>query len=385
MTYTTDYGTLAAESSVGFDEPATQAPIGLDQVHSEFNLETIDAGLHFGEDHSAFTAQFIVALATKPFVILSGLSGSGKTLLATTFGQWLGRDQLLLQPVRPDWTSPEALLGREDRNSESYDSQYGWCVPRSLDFILRAAHDPQHPYVLVLDEMNLAHVERYFADVLSGMESGQPMVPNLQRDPLGWRMPPREAEYIPWPKNLFTVGTINVDETTYAFSPKVLDRASVVEFRVSSDSICMDYPKQRPIRRADSVIASAFLERALGDEVQWPGREGIYSAMQSVHQILFKHGAEFGHRVVRESVRFASMMGEVGLTDMPTILDHILVQRILPKLEIPGVMTAGLLQDLAGFAATGSTVRSGADALVGDAKPLLPKTMSKLRRLSAIV
>jgi 5-methylcytosine-specific restriction enzyme B len=362
LTYTGNYDTLTLDTN---QETAPRPKIGLHHVHSEFNASTIEAGLNFGAEHTTLTALFVAALATKPFVILSGLSGSGKTLLATTFGQWLGRDQLLLQPVRPDWTSPEMLLGYEDRLSETLDSLHGWQVPRTLDFILKAAHDPERPYVLVLDEMNLAHVEQYFADVLSGMESNQPVIPNLQRDAHGWRMPPRDAQYLPWPKNIFTIGTINVDETTYTFSPKVLDRASLVEFRVSPDAIRLDYPKQQPVIRADSRIANAFLKRALGDEQPWTGRESVGSALQTLHGILYQHQAEFGHRVVRESLRFAAMMNEVGVSDTATIVDLIFVQRIMPKLETSNLLSQRLLEELTAFT-----------------NARLPKSSARLQRLA---
>ena len=102
--------------------------------------------------------------------------------------------------------------------------------------MLKAAQDRLHPHLLILDEMNLAHVERYFADFLSGMESRQPCLPNLVKDEDGcWRVSTMGPSRLPLPRNLWVIGTVNVDETTYMFSPKVLDRANVFEFRVSTD------------------------------------------------------------------------------------------------------------------------------------------------------
>ena len=92
--------------------------------------------------------------------------------------------------------------------------------------------------MLVLDEMNLAHVERYFADVISGMESGEPCVPNLVReegeDGL-WRQDPDEPE-VSFPPNLFIAGTVNVDETTYMFSPRSRP-GNTMEFVVESSDL----------------------------------------------------------------------------------------------------------------------------------------------------
>ena len=89
--------------------------------------------------------------------------------------------------------------------------------------------------------MNLAHVERYFADMLSGMESMQPCLPNLSFQNGSWRMHPSKEEKLPYPRNLFIVGTVNVDETTYMFSPKVLDRANTLEFRVGTSDLLEDF------------------------------------------------------------------------------------------------------------------------------------------------
>ena len=80
--------------------------------------------------------------------------------------------------------------------------------------MLRAAHNPEWPHVLILDEMNLAHVERYFADVLSGMESRRECLPNLAHEAGYWRVNASGREKIPFPENSFVVGTVNVDETT---------------------------------------------------------------------------------------------------------------------------------------------------------------------------
>jgi 5-methylcytosine-specific restriction enzyme B len=352
---------------------------GLDGIHREFNAQTIKAGLCFGDEseHALFTAVFLASLATKPFVILSGLSGSGKTLLATTFGEWLGPEQVLVQPVRPDWYSPEALLGFEDRTSG------GWNVPRTLEFILKASRDPSRPYLLVLEEMNLAHVERYFADVLSGMESGQPMVPNLVNNATGWHMPAGVDEYVVWPKNIFLVGSINVDETTYEFSPKVLDRASVREFRVAPGALLIKYPPRGQIERASSQIASAFLERSLGDEAAWVGHKQVGAAMQKVHETFYQYAAEFGHRVFRESLRFGSMLNEIGVTDLSLILDLIMVQRVIPKFDTERGFDQDLLLAIAGFAAFGPEAAIPVDPLdAPNTNVVLPRTLEKLRRIA---
>ena len=134
--------------------------------------------------------------------------------------------------VGADWTSNENIIGYPDGlNSKSY-------VSRPALNLIRSATEPQNrdiPHFLILDEMNLSHVERYFADVLSVIESDEPMH-LYSGDPrtADGRSLPHDLKF---PPNLFVIGTVNVDETTYAFSPKVLDRANVIEFRMTRDDV----------------------------------------------------------------------------------------------------------------------------------------------------
>ena len=136
--------------------------------------------------------------------------------------------------------------------------------PPTLEFLLRAHRDPAAPYVLVLDEMNLAHVERYFADFLSGMESRKPVVPNLSMHDR--RVDGSEAGgRLALPSNVIVIGTVNVDETTYMFSPKVLDRAFVHEFRVTPDELDPTLRRPTSLPAAPSDIRH-HLVRLLQDD-----------------------------------------------------------------------------------------------------------------------
>ena len=170
------------------------------------------------------------SLMAKPFVILSGLAGSGKTQLALAFAKCLSEnieEQVCTVSIGADWTNREPLLGYPNalKNDE-------YVMPESgvLQLLMRANKDQSKPYFLILDEMNLSVVERYFADFLSAMESGEKI--KLWD---GNEKKTDKNKYIPasieLPKNVFIIGTINVDETTYMFSPKVLDRANVIEFK----------------------------------------------------------------------------------------------------------------------------------------------------------
>ena len=121
---------------------------------------------------SVFAERYITSLLTKPFVILTGNSGTGKTRIAKQFSQYLertidGKRNWLIVPVGADWTDNTKMLGFYNPLEEKYVS-----TP-TLDFILQAIKNPTVPYFLILDEMNLSHVERYFSDFLSAMESDE--------------------------------------------------------------------------------------------------------------------------------------------------------------------------------------------------------------------
>ena len=168
---------------------------------------------------NALITRFIASLLTKPFVILTGLSGSGKTKLAQAFVQWISQDesQYSIIPVGADWTNREPLLGYPNAlNPEEYVKPDN----NALDLIVQANNHPELPYFLILDEMNLSHVERYFADFLSVMESKEGILlydEGTERDGA-----PAKLEI---PSNLFIIGTVNIDETTNMFSPKVFGQS----------------------------------------------------------------------------------------------------------------------------------------------------------------
>jgi 5-methylcytosine-specific restriction enzyme B len=297
-----------------------------------------EAKVTFGAAHDDFVRAILASLTTKPFLILTGLSGSGKTQIAIRLGQWLGGGRLYVAAVRPDWTGSEAVFGYEDALRPALGGRSAWAVPGILEFMLKAAADPQHPYLLLLDEMNLAHVERYFADVLSGMESGQECLPNLVKESDGsWRVPSGRRARLPFPKNLWVIGTVNVDETTYMFSPKVLDRANVFEFRVRSDDLLVNGDKPMAclpgqadlVRGLHAIAADSTYNARLPATV----RDELAGRLRSLHRLLSGYGLEFGHRTFYESLRFAALMYVAGAVGVEHTLDRIIIQKILPRLH----------------------------------------------------
>lgn len=122
--------------------------------------------------------------------------------------------------VQPGWHDPSSLLGYVNPIDTDVYMRTGF-----LEFLLRASADPDRPYVVLLDEMNLSHPEQYLAPLLSAMETGDDIELHALGDEVG-DVPGR----LPYPANLVIIGTVNMDETTHGLSDKVLDRSTVIEF-----------------------------------------------------------------------------------------------------------------------------------------------------------
>lgn len=333
--------------------------IELQRLVSSFDDAVEGAHLIFKNENDVLPAVFVRGLLAKRFCILGGSAGSGKTQIAKAFGKWLGKTEegdqrYLIVPVRADWTSPDPLLGFEDAlGKTAEDGRKSWSIPDPCKFMLRAAREPDRLWLLVLDEMNIAHVERYFSDVLSGIESGEPVLPNvsLEQDN-NLRIKPGDAEKIPLPSNLVIVGTVNIDETTYQFSPKVLDRSFTFEFRVQTDELSSN--ALRPEAPAPASPNQLQLLRDIACDDEWhlahiSSINEIYTQVKEVHAILSKHNFEFGHRSMYEILRFAVICQQSGF-ESEKILDWSIMTKILPRIHGSAQQLYSLLEELQSYA-----------------------------------
>jgi hypothetical protein len=389
----------SAGSAATAAAPVPVAPTELAAVCDAFSNALQACGVSFGTRHHDVSRSFVVSLATKRFVILTGLSGSGKTQLGLRFGEWLGPSRYLVVPVRPDWTGAEALFGFEDALQPQLEGRKAWQVPEALQFMLRAADDPANPYLLLLDEMNLAHVERYFADVLSGMESGQPCLPNLAGDPDGtWRLKRSAPGKLPVPANLFVVGTVNVDETTYMFSPKVLDRANTFEFRVRTEDLVASARRPTPCVSGDPTHVAAFA--GIAADANWhivnpaPGVENFKRLFELIHELLVPLGFEYGHRTYVEALRFAALLAASGEADPLRALDLQIMQKILPRVHGSRRRLEPVLSRIGAFCLDPNSPRSVEATNLSDTfdpvtsppqAPLLPISFDKVRRMTVLL
>jgi len=291
--------------------------------------------------------RYIASLLTKPFVILTGLSGSGKTKLAQAFVQWICQDEdhYRIVPVGADWTNREPLLGYPNAlKPEEY------VKPDSgvLDLIIQANQHPDLPYFLILDEMNLSHVERYFADFLSVMESKEE-IPLYAEGTVQNGVPAK----LKVPSNLFIIGTVNIDETTNMFSPKVLDRANTIEFRVTQDemknflgnikSINMD-----ALTGKGAGMAKSFLDMSANNDFAID--EEINAALIRFFAELKKTGAEFGYRSATEILRLINQLTVLDNTlTTNQKIDIAIMQKLLPKLHGSRRKLVSVLETLGSF------------------------------------
>ena len=299
-----------------------------------------------------FARRYVTALLAKPFVILTGNSGTGKTRIARRLAKALacnaeGANSLVV-PVGADWTDTTRLLGFFNPLAENGKGRY--VKTQVLELIERANAHPDIPFFLTLDEMNLSHVERYFADFLSHMEMPDSV---MKIDGYG---------ELRFPANLFVTGTVNIDETTYMFSPKVLDRANVIEFAPAQDDVmaAFDAPAaESEESEADPSAALSFCAMAkhIRDGIVTADAEDISEAKEifgEVYEQLAPHGMEFAYRTVREIRRY--LAAARAISDEPfekknrkDAIDEQLLQKILPKIHGNRKMLGTLLDDLATF------------------------------------
>jgi hypothetical protein len=291
-----------------------------------------EVGLVFPDE---IVLRFISSLLAKPFAILTGLSGSGKTKLVQAFSKWIceSENQICIVPVGADWTNREPLLGYPNALSSG-----NYVLPENgaLKLMLEASksENQNRPYFLILDEMNLSHVERYFADFLSTMESSEAI---SLRPEMEWK--DTVPSSIKLPKNLFIVGTVNIDETTYMFSPKVLDRANVIEFRVTSNQM------ETYLKHANNINLDKLNHLGAGTEVDFvtiaKNRDITLNNATTINQNLIKFfdelkktGAEFGYRSASEILRFSAIAAKLESSwSTEQILDAAVMQKLLPKVH----------------------------------------------------
>lgn len=251
----------------------------------------------------------LTALDDKHFVLLSGISGTGKTQICRLYANAVyglefesTNPYFSIIPVRPDWTDSSALFGYYS----SFEKRY--VKTEFLSVLLNALKEREKPHFILLDEMNLARVEYYLSDYLSAVESRKE-VP-LHQDDLVADIPKRIAI----PPNVYLMGTINVDETTHSISDKVLDRAFVMTLSdVDFDSYW---------DKVDQDIKGTL--------------ENEFQMLKKLHRTLSEYDLHFGYRSMKEMIYklYANtQLQEEHQTEPIDALDHVISEKVLTKIK----------------------------------------------------
>ena len=250
-----------------------------------------------------------------------------------------------INPVGANWTENRNIVGYYNVITDEYQSTPAY------DLIKYANTDLDNPYFLILDEMNLSHVERYFADFLSAIESGE-SIPLYGSE-----------EDLEIPSNLFIIGTVNVDETTYMFSPKVLDRANTIEFDTYSAKSYMlgEFNSNAPsgdIKYLEDPLSGSEIREMdinqLKDLFKGINSEFWNTLSDEIfkfQEILKKSNFDFGFRVINEIIRFmyVAWVYEGKPKDWKNwnrYFDAQIKQKMLPKLHGSERAIGETLEDL---------------------------------------
>lgn len=347
------------------------------------------------QHHSTYTS-FLTALRTKPFMLLAGISGTGKSRIVRKLAQatitenlqrangYTGEDfandrwtlhsptNFELIQVKPNWHNSMDVIGYLSNIPSPH-----YVFTPFIEFIVKAWQHPEVPFFLCLDEMNLAPVEEYFAEFLSAIESrsfegGEYMTdpiikpfnsfgkdvakmmvntlfPNFtaadKNSLLGKIVDHLETKGLTLPKNLMVIGTVNMDETTFSFSRKVLDRAMSVEMNeVNYDSFLNDTTDDdlkaivQAFEENDDADLNALLvdrhieAREIIDELGDDAKFAI-DYLKRINALLEGTPFKLGYRAANEALIYLQASQEFGHTDRIAALDNFTLMKILSRIE----------------------------------------------------
>ncbi len=285
-----------------------------------------------------------LSLKTKPFVIISGISGTGKTKIVQWVAESVGatekNGQFTLIPVRPDWSDGSDLLGYVDISGKFKEGPLTKVIQNAIDH-------PTRPYFALLDEMNLARVEHYFSDILSVMESRKWEEGKLISSPLLSNEVTEREVYLP--ENLYIIGTVNMDETTHPFSKKVLDRANTIEFnriKLNHFQFLLEKKEADPAVLHNDVFSAKYLHLKDVFHEHRSLVEKVTDELVKINDVLQLLTAHVGYRVRDEICFYLANNAEGDLMTFEQALDHCILQKILPRVSGSDTRVEKVLKEL---------------------------------------
>ena len=260
-------------------------------------------------------------LASTKLVLLQGISGTGKTSLPYAMGKFFMNESTIVS-VQPSWRDRAELFGYFNEFSKRFNET------EVLRRIYESAYNDD-VNVMILDEMNIARVEYYFAEMLSIMEMPDPNEWRIELVPSSWDSDPKKLTdgklYIP--QNVWYVGTANNDDSTFAVSDKVYDRAFTIN--IDNKGIPFEAPDTPPMQVSYSYVNSLY-EKAVKES---PLDKKYLDMIEQLDlYVIKKFRVAFGNRIIKQLKIFAPVYVACG-GDVVEAIDHILATKVFRKFE----------------------------------------------------
>lgn len=264
---------------------------------------------------------FISALSATRLVILQGISGTGKTSLAYAWGKFIRRDAVIAS-VQPSWRDRTELFGYFNEFTKKFNETE----------VLKKMYEAGYTddvYVTVLDEMNIARVEYYFAEMLSILEMPSRDEWIIELVPSVWDTDPVRLKggKLRIPDNMWYIGTINNDDSTFAVTDKVYDRAMPIDINDKGQVF-------EPVETDSMNINSSYLESLYNKAKEnHPLSEEMSKKINEMDDYVIKHfRIAFGNRIVKQMKDFVATYVECGGTEVDGV-DYYIARKILRKFE----------------------------------------------------
>lgn len=275
---------------------------------------------------------FHISVKSSRLVVLAGMSGTGKSGLVRLYGKALGlpEERVRFLPVRPSWMDDGDILGYVDMKNMVYRS----ADTGLAELLIDAAAHPEQLYMVCFDEMNLARAEHYFAQFISVLEKEENPVIRLYNPALVPRLYNSEKypADIPVGRNVIFTGTVNVDESTYHFSDKILDRANVITLHQGRFRDLMGLSRKE-IGTLPEVTAEQFLSFRVDQGLGLTEKE--LDLLDELNDAFKKSGIScgIGFRIACQMGRYLENIPQNNTFHREEGLDAQVVQRILTKLR----------------------------------------------------
>ena len=265
--------------------------------------------------------RFVAGLAVSKLVILQGMSGTGKTSLAHAFGSFTDNPSTVI-PVQPMWKERTDLIGYYNEFTKRFNES-------QLLIKMYEANYSRDVYITVLDEMNIARVEYYFAEFLSLLE-----LPNANERYIDvvsdkWDTDPKQFidGRLKLPENMWFIGTANNDDSTFAISDKVYDRAMVLNLDMKSERFAA------PKTSRKAISAEQFKELADRAVKEYGVSRRNLSRLEELDKYLIEHfHITFGNRIMKQIKTYIPVYVACGGRELDA-LDDILAKKVIRKLE----------------------------------------------------